>query len=60
MVRFATAANLADSPVGRDILRSVAMSNDGSDAARMAAEVLWVADDPALLDHSRGLRVVAS
>ena len=49
MVRFATAANLADSAAGRDILRRTAMSGDGSDAARMAAEVLWTTDDPALV-----------
>jgi hypothetical protein len=61
MVRFATAANLADSPVGRDILRRAAMSGDGSDAARMAAEVLWTTDDPALVGlRPDGLRVVAS
>lgn len=61
MVRFATAANLADSPVGRDILRRMAVSGDGSDAARMAAEVLWTTDDPALVGvRPDGLRVVAS
>jgi hypothetical protein len=61
MVRFATAANLSDSPVGRDILRRVAASGDGSDAARMAAEVLWTTDDPALVGvRTDGLRVVAS
>lgn len=61
MVRFATAANLADTPVGRDILRRVAASGDGSDAARMAAEVLWTTDDPALVGlRPDGLRVVAS
>jgi hypothetical protein len=61
MVRFATAANLADSTIGRDILRRVAASGDGSDAARMAAEVLWTTDDPALLDvHRDGLQIVAS
>ena len=61
MVRFATAANLSDSPVGRDILRRTAMSGDGSDAARMAAEVLWTTDDPALVGvRPDGLRIVAS
>ena len=61
MVRYATAANLADSPVGRDILRRTAASDDGSDAARMAAEVLWTFDDPALVEvHAGGLRVVGS
>ena len=61
MVRFATAANLADSPVGRDILRRTAMSGDGSDAARTAAEVLWTTDDPALVGgQTNGLRIVAS
>jgi hypothetical protein len=61
MVRFATAANLSDSPVGRDILRRTAASGDGSDAARMAAEVLWTTDDPALAGvRPDGLRVVAS
>jgi hypothetical protein len=61
MVRFATAANLADSPQGRDILRRVALSGDGSDAARMAADVLWTTDDPALAGaRADGLRVVAS
>jgi hypothetical protein len=61
MVRYATAANLADTPVGRDILRRVAASGDGSDAARMAAEVLWTTDDPALVGiRPDGLRVVAS
>jgi hypothetical protein len=61
MVRFATAANLSDSPVGRDILRRTAASGDGSDAARMAAEVLWTTDDPALVGvRPDGLRVVAS
>lgn len=61
MVRFATAANLSDSPVGRDILRRTAASDDGSDAARMAAEVLWTTDDPALVGfRADGLRVVAS
>lgn len=57
MVRFATAANLADSPIGRDILRRTAVSGDGSDAARMAAEVLWTTDDPALVGlRADGLR----
>jgi hypothetical protein len=61
MVRFATAANLADSPVGRDILRLTAASDDGSDAARMAAEVLWTTDDPAPVSHhTGGLYVVGS
>lgn len=61
MVRFATAANLSDSPVGRDILRRTAASDDGSDAARMAAEVLWTTDDPALVGfRTDGLHVVAS
>ncbi len=61
MVRFATAANLADSPVGRDILRRVAASGDGSDAARMAAEVLWTTDDPALVEvPHHGLHIVVS
>jgi hypothetical protein len=61
MVRFATAANLADTTAGRDILRRVASSGDGSDAARMAAEVLWTTDDPALVGiRPDGLRIVAS
>jgi hypothetical protein len=61
MVRFATAANLSDSAVGRDILRRTALRGDGSDAARMAAEVLWTSDDPALVGvRADGLRIVAS
>jgi hypothetical protein len=61
MVRFATAANLADSPVGRDILRLTAASDDGSDAARMAAEVLWTTDDPAPASpRTGGLYVVGT
>lgn len=57
MVRYATAANLSDSPVGREILRRTAMSGDGSDAARMAADVLWTTDDPALVGVGLGLGV---
>lgn len=61
MVRFATAANLADSPAGREILRRTAASGDGSDAARMAAEVLWTTDDPAPVSpRNGGLYVVGS
>lgn len=41
MIRFAAAANLVESAVGQAILHRVAASSDGSDAARMAAEVLW-------------------
>lgn len=44
MVRFATAANLSDSTIGREILRRTAAEDEGSDAARMAAQVLWTAD----------------
>ena len=61
MVRYATAANLSDSAAGRGILRRTAASGDGSDAARMAAEVLWTSDDPALVSmQPDGLHIVAS
>ena len=57
MTRYAVAASLSDSVVGRQILRRTAADVDGSDAARMAAEILW-ADD----GHGREvqLRAVAS
>jgi hypothetical protein len=45
MTRFAVAAALSDSVVGRQILRQAAGDPDGSDAARMAAEILWTEDD---------------
>ncbi len=44
MVRFATAAALSDTVIGQSILRSAASTADGSDAARMAAEILWTRD----------------
>jgi hypothetical protein len=42
MIRYATAANLSETPIGREILRRAANSVDGSDAARMASEILWL------------------
>lgn len=45
MTRYAAAAVLSDTVVGRQILRCAAGEQDGSDAARMAAEILWV-DEP--------------
>lgn len=60
MVRFATAANLSDSPAGRDILRRSAAEADGSDAARIASQVLWTADDPDVADAVAPIRAVAS
>ena len=45
MTRFATAAGLAESVIGRELLRRTAAHADGSDAARMAAEVLWSVGD---------------
>jgi hypothetical protein len=45
MTRFAVAAALSDSVVGRQILCQAAADPDGSDAARMAAEILWTEDD---------------
>lgn len=44
MVRFATAAALSESATGQDILRATAELGDGSDAARMAAQLLWSQD----------------
>lgn len=44
MTRYAVAASLSDSVVGRQILRRTAAEQDGSDAARMAAEILWMDD----------------
>lgn len=44
MTRFATAANLMDSVSGRKILRNASNRDDGSDAAQMAAELLWLND----------------
>jgi hypothetical protein len=44
MTRYAVAASLSDSVVGRQILRRAAAEADGSDAARMAAEILWSGD----------------
>jgi hypothetical protein len=44
MVRFATAAALSDTVIGQSILRSAAAGGDGSDAARIAAEILWTRD----------------
>lgn len=44
MTRYAVAASLSDSVVGRQILRRTAAEADGSDAARMAAEILWSGD----------------
>lgn len=44
MTRYAVAASLSDSVVGRQILRRTAAEGDGSDAARMAAEILWMDD----------------
>lgn len=44
MVRFATAAALAETATGQAILRSTADLGDGSDAARMAAQLLWSQD----------------
>ena len=41
MTRYAVAASLSDSVAGREILRRTAAQGDGSDAARMAAEILW-------------------
>lgn len=41
MTRFASAASLADSVAGRKILEHAAARQDGSDAAVMAAELLW-------------------
>lgn len=41
MVRFATAAALSDSVTGHRILRSAVAAGDDSDAARIAAEILW-------------------
>ena len=57
MTRYAVAASLSDSVVGRQILRRTAADVDGSDAARMAAEILWTDDG-----HGREvqLRAVAS
>lgn len=41
MTRFATAANLMDTVTGREIVKMAAAQDDGSDATRMAAEILW-------------------
>lgn len=41
MTRFAAASRLAQTDDGRAILHRTAASNDSSDAASMAAEVLW-------------------
>ena len=41
MTRYAAAAVLSDTVVGRQILRCAAGEQNGSDAARMAAEILW-------------------
>lgn len=41
MTRFAAASRLAQSDDGRSILRRAAASDESSDAASMAAEVLW-------------------
>ncbi len=47
MTRYAVAASLSDTVAGRDILRRTAAQGDESDAARMAAEILWSTDaDP--------------
>lgn len=45
MTRYAVAASLVDTVAGQRILRRAAADADGSDAARMAAEVLWGIDD---------------
>jgi hypothetical protein len=44
MTRYAAAAALSDSVTGRMILRRAAADADGSDAARMATEILWTVD----------------
>ena len=41
ITRFAAAARLVDSSEGRRILRTAARSEDGTDAAEVAAMVLW-------------------
>lgn len=41
MTRFAAASRLAQTDAGRAILHRAAASNDSSDAASMASEVLW-------------------
>lgn len=56
MVRYATASALSESTIGNEILRRAAAEHDGSDAARMAAELLW-SHDPV---HPEGLRLVSS
>jgi len=55
MTRYAAAAALSDSVNGRIILRRAAAENDGSDAARMAAEILWAGDE-----HDNAAQLAAS
>lgn len=45
MTRFAAASRLAQTDTGRSILHRAAASDDSSDAASMAAEVLWANAD---------------